>query len=88
MKKNYKFSSATLPFLRSYGLTFILLFCLQNTFSQVTIGKNQAPQSYSVLELVSQYKSGEYGGFRLPQLTIAQRNALGVASAKRPLCHR
>jgi len=72
-----------LTVLRSYALTvFFLLgllpFSLQ---AQVTIGKNQAPQSYSVLELVAQYKSGEYGGFRLPQLTTAQRDALGVTAA-------
>ena len=71
-----------LTVLRSYALTvFFLLgllpFSLQ---AQVTIGKNQAPQSYSVLELVAQYKSGEYGGFRLPQLTTAQRDALGVTA--------
>jgi len=59
----------------------LLLFCSSALQAQVTIGKNQAPQSYSVLELVAQYKSGEYGGFRLPQLTTAQRDALGVTPA-------
>ena len=58
-----------------------LLFCFSALQAQITIGKNQAPQSYSVLELVAQYKSGEYGGFRLPQLTTAQRDALGVTAA-------
>ena len=81
LKGNYSLNILTV--LRSYALTvFFLLgllpFSLQ---AQVTIGKNQAPQSYSVLELVAQYKSGEYGGFRLPQLTTAQRDALGVTAA-------
>ena len=85
----FKFFPKTLRFLTAFGMTkgnvlafCLLLFCfLPSTFAQITIGKNQAPQSYSVLELVAQYKSGEYGGFRLPQLTTAQRDALGVTAS-------
>jgi len=65
----------------TFFFSALLLFCSFALQAQVTIGKNQAPQSYSVLELVAQYKSGEYGGFRLPQLTTAQRDALGVTAA-------
>ena len=77
------FTSYSLKSLNLKFFNLILLFCFLPSalFAQVTIGKNQAPQSYSVLELVAQYKSGEYGGFRLPQLTTAQRDALGVTAA-------
>ena len=85
--KNYELQITSanrnyLTVLRSYALTvFFLLGLLPfSMHAQVTIGKNQAPQSYSVLELVAQYKSGEYGGFRLPQMTTAQRDALGVTA--------
>ena len=53
------------------------IFALMSTFilkAQVTIGKNQMPQSFSVLELVS-----TTGGLRLPELTSAQRDALNVS---------
>ena len=66
----------------TFFFSALLLFCFSASLqAQITIGKNQAPQSYSVLELVAQYKSGEYGGFRLPQMTTAQRDALGVTPA-------
>ncbi|MDR1544086.1 MAG: hypothetical protein LBS50_06730 [Prevotellaceae bacterium] len=49
-----------------------------NTYSQVTIGANQEPQNFSILELIS---NNESGGLRLPQLDNAQRNDM-VATAE------
>ena len=68
---------------RPYGLFF--LFCLLPSalFGQVTIGKNEEPKPYSVLELYGQYETGSYGGLRLPQLTTPQRDAL-VLDAEAP----
>ncbi|NDV46629.1 hypothetical protein D0T49_06175, partial [Paludibacter sp. 221] len=58
----------------------LILFCLfQFSFfifsakAQVTIGADKAPESFSLLEV-----TGTTGGFRLPQLTTVQRNALSV----------
>jgi uncharacterized protein (TIGR02145 family) len=65
-------------------LVTLSAFCLllsANLQAQVTIGKDEAPKPYSVLELYSQYETGIYGGFRLPQLTTDQRNDLGVTSS-------
>ena len=47
--------------------------------AQVTIGADAAPKAYSVLELVAKYKTSPdaFGGLRLPQMTTAQRDALG-----------
>jgi hypothetical protein len=47
-----------------------------NLFSQVTIGANKAPETFSILELVSNQK----GGLRLPQMNTVQRNLLAVAN--------
>lgn len=60
--------------------TFLITLFFVNTsfsffFAQVTIGSNKAPESYSILELVT---VGTEGGLRLPQLTTSQRNALGL----------
>ncbi|NDV46678.1 hypothetical protein D0T49_06420, partial [Paludibacter sp. 221] len=59
----------------------LVLFCLfQFSFfifsatAQVTIGADKAPETFSALEVVS-----TTGGFRLPQLTTVQRNALSVS---------
>ncbi|MDR3327823.1 MAG: hypothetical protein LBT04_06850, partial [Prevotellaceae bacterium] len=57
-------------------LLFPLLFAAMATMpksamSQVTIGADEPPQSFSVLELISNSK-----GLRLPQLTTLQRKAL------------
>ncbi|NDV47490.1 hypothetical protein D0T49_10570 [Paludibacter sp. 221] len=59
----------------------LVLFCLFqfsffifNTNAQVTIGADKAPESFSLLEV-----TGTTGGFRLPQLTTVQRNALSVS---------
>jgi|GEM_PF-4511618 len=40
--------------------------------AQVTIGSNKAPESFSILELIS----SEARGFRLPQISTAERNAM------------
>ncbi|MDR3327483.1 MAG: formylglycine-generating enzyme family protein [Prevotellaceae bacterium] len=57
---------------------FTLLFAVmaampKSAMSQVTIGADRDPQSFSVLELISNNK-----GLRLPQLTTAQRDALAL----------
>ena len=52
-------------------LTAMVFFISFGVNAQVTIGAGVAPQSFSVLELVS-----NSGGLRLPQLTTAQRDAL------------
>ena len=56
-----------------------LLFGIASLGAQVTIGADAAPHSFSVLELVSKYRTSSetYGGLRLPQLTTAQRDGLG-----------
>ena len=46
--------------------------------AQVKIGADSAPNAFSVLELVAQYETGVYGGLRLPQMTTAERDGLGV----------
>jgi len=40
-----------------------LLFGTAKLGAQVSIGADKAPKPFSVLELVSQYKTGTYGGF-------------------------
>ena len=44
-----------------------LLFGTAKLGAQVSIGADKTPKPFSVLELVSQYKTGTYGGLRLPQ---------------------
>jgi len=51
-----------------------------NLNAQVTVGSNKAPENFSVLELISNSKSG----LRLPQLTTAQRDALATDMAAHP----
>lgn len=48
-----------------------LLSITSRVFCQVTIGEDKAPESFSVLELIGNNK-----GFRLPQLTTSQRDAI------------
>lgn len=57
-----------------FCLFFIgLLLCQTNNMkAQVTIGAEQAPKSFSVLELISNQKSG----LRMPQMTTTQRNTM------------
>ena len=52
-------------------LTAMVFFASFGVNAQVTIGASDAPQSFSVLELIS-----NDGGLRLSQLTTAQRDAL------------
>ena len=46
-----------------------LMFCFGPMYSQVTIGADEAPEPFAVLELISNQTSG----LRLPQLTTQQR---------------
>jgi hypothetical protein len=58
---------------KTFLLGFLALWCgLSMLSAQVTIGADQSPQSFSVLELIS----GNDKGLRLPQLTTTQRNNL------------
>ncbi|MDR3327975.1 MAG: hypothetical protein LBT04_07650, partial [Prevotellaceae bacterium] len=50
----------------------------QGAMSQVTIGSNDEPQAFSLLELISNGNKG----LRLPQLKENQRNALTTATFK------
>ncbi|MDH7463580.1 FISUMP domain-containing protein [Chitinophagaceae bacterium 26-R-25] len=62
--------------LLSFLLAILLLVLGVVSQAQVNIGSAGKPKNFSVLELVSQYKSGVYGGLRLPQMTTAQRKAI------------
>lgn len=42
--------------------------------AQVAIGDSVKAKNFSVLELVSQYKTMTFGGLRLPQLTTTERD--------------
>ncbi|MDR1543382.1 MAG: hypothetical protein LBS50_03025, partial [Prevotellaceae bacterium] len=48
-----------------------------NARSQVTIGENLEPQSFSILELISNNTKG----LRLPQMTTAERDAMVLTPA-------
>ncbi|GEM_PF-3891823 len=50
--------------------------CLPTLQAQVTIGDEKQPESFSVLELISNQK----GGLRLPQMNNAQRDAMTKTS--------
>lgn len=63
------------------GALFLTTF---NSQSQVTIGSDDLPASYSVLELKSNYDGADaYGGLRLPQMTTEQRNKLNLSPANK-----
>ena len=47
--------------------------------AQVIIGEDKAPNTFSILELVS--KTERIGGLRMPQLSTTERDALGITSA-------
>jgi hypothetical protein len=53
-------------------LTLMLSVGAPTVRAQVTIGDSTAPQTFSVLELISNQKTG----LRMPQLTTAQRNTM------------
>jgi len=58
-------------------LIFIfLLSSVTKLQAQVSVGTDSVPHSFSVLELYAKYKSGAFGGLRLPQLTEAQRDLI------------
>jgi len=60
---------------------FFLVFSFGKLSAQVNIGADVAPHSFSALEVQGQYKTGVYGGLRLPQLTTAERDAITGLSA-------
>jgi uncharacterized protein (TIGR02145 family) len=63
---------------KTFLLGFIALWCgLSMLSAQVTIGADNAPQPFSVLELIS----GNDKGLRLPQLTQLQRDTLDGTTA-------
>ena len=55
---------------------FTLCILTNSISGQVTIGAGTAPQEFSILEIVSNGK----GGFRLPQLTTIERDALNLSA--------
>jgi hypothetical protein len=55
-------------------LSALCICAVNRATAQVTIGSTAEPQSFSILELVSNNTSG----LRLPQMTTANRNALGL----------
>jgi hypothetical protein len=58
------------------------LFAVGMLNAQVNIGADVAPHSFSALEVQGQYKTGVYGGLRLPQLSTAERDAItGLTSS-------
>jgi hypothetical protein len=63
---------------KTFLLGFTALWCgLSMLSAQVTIGADNAPQPFSVLELIS----GNDKGLRLPQLTQLQRDTLDGTTA-------
>lgn len=62
--------------LRRNILLSVILFCLISLElqAQVVIGAVKSPEPFSVLELVSEYSAGDYGGLRLPRMTTTQRD--------------
>jgi hypothetical protein len=58
-----------------YGLLLIAAMCTSTSMqAQVTIGTNQAPDKYSLLDLVTTATSRL--GVHLPRLTTTERDAL------------
>lgn len=68
MKKVYLFLLAVLALIVSTG----------SLHAQQTVGATTKPHVYSVLEVVSQYQTGTFGGLRLPMLSSSQRDGLGL----------
>ena len=67
-------------FLKIFIVCLLLLSVIKLN-AQVTIGADVPPKSYSVLELVAQYKTDAYGGLLLPLLSTAERNLITGFSA-------
>jgi len=57
-------------------ILFLLLFGFAKVKAQVTIGSDAPPKPHSVLELYGEYKTGIFGGLRLPQLSTLERESL------------
>lgn len=55
---------------------FLIISSLSSLMAQVTIGTNEPPQKYSVLEVVS--GTSNTGGLRLPQLSDADKTAINA----------
>ena len=70
--KNLFLKTATVMLLLANGAF------MSNANAQVTIGDNKAPESFSLLELVS----GDNKGLRLPQMTTAERDLMANAAFK------
>jgi len=60
------------------GIIMGLLLIASPAYAQVTIGEQKPPQSFSVLELISNAQRG----LRLPQLTSDERDAITTAAFK------
>ncbi len=58
-------------------LILAILMASSNLNAQVTIGSEEAPQSFSLLEITT---VNQDGGLRLPQLNTAERDALDLSS--------
>ncbi|NDV95946.1 hypothetical protein D0T84_13645 [Dysgonomonas sp. 521] len=54
---------------------FAFLVLTPGVYAQVTVGSNKEPESFSVLELISNNKTG----LRMPHLTTAERNKMTTA---------
>jgi hypothetical protein len=68
--------------MRKFNKIFILLALFGLSIcatAQVTIGSNKAPETFSVLELISENNNN---GLRLPQMTTEQRDAMADANFK------
>jgi len=63
--------------LRLSTLLLTALFITLPVRSQVLIGENKNPQSFSILEISTVLQKG---GLRLPQLTNTERNVLAVSA--------
>jgi len=63
-------------FLLSFLSAFFVVFSFGKLSAQVNIGADEAPKSFSALEIQGQYKTGVFGGLRLPQLTLSERNSI------------
>jgi len=59
-------------FVQFFLSTMIMLLATTGASAQVTIGSGKVPESFSVLELISEQKRG----FRLPQMNSAERDAM------------
>lgn len=59
-------------------VAIILFTSYETMIAQVTIGADKLPETFSVLQLEGKYSKDKHGGLRLPQLSSAQRDSLGL----------